>query len=154
MAGNKENVLAPLSARVPKIVKVQSLSSINENQAESNPKIDKPGPLEPKKEDDDACIFIDDDQILNKSDIIKSFAAVSDDNRESLGLITSAVAKKKDDLVSDLDESSSITSFGSSLDDYNYYNSRLFDDEESSRQEGDGVEEFNCSHQNGHKSNG
>lgn len=109
---------------------------------------------------------------MNKSDIIKSFAANSDVGTDNI----SVLKKNGDRAHSDIDEEDdvSVSSFGSSLDDYNYYNSRLFDDDDEDENDernggeselGDEDEEVDVddeykfsgrgvTHQNGHKSNG
>lgn len=97
-----------------------------------------------RKDEDDSCIYIDDEQLLNKSDIIKSFVANDESSvgRDvSMSAVTSTAAaiatavgdekakKENEQANSDLDDES-VSSFGSSIDDYNYYNSRLFDDDD------------------------
>lgn len=141
--------------KMPKIVKVQSMSN-NTNGQHSKPPAKVVNEDEnssttpmPNKNDntnanqDDSCIYIEDEQMLNKSDIIKSFVAPTsgDDTRGDLSIAVTAsgdaIAAKMatngqendegGQVVSDLDES--VTSLGSTIDDYNYYNSRLFEDD-------------------------
>ena len=129
---SSENHLLKRKTKIPKISK----SKPDEEPGSTNLA---------RKDEDDSSIFIDDEHLLNKSDIIKSFVA----NDESLGrdvsinAATTATAatitttssdektKKKENEQADSDlDDESVTSFGSSIDDYNYYNSRLFDDDD------------------------
>lgn len=151
--------------------KLPEKSTVEEKTTNETPAATKT-PSTTRKDDDESCIYIDDEQLLNKSDIIKSFAANSDVGTDNI----SVLKKNGDRAHSDIDEEDdvSVSSFGSSLDDYNYYNSRLFDDDDEDENDernggeselGDEDEEVDVddeykfsgrgvTHQNGHKSNG
>jgi hypothetical protein len=87
--------------------------------------------------DDENCIYIDDDQLLDKSDIIKSFIATSEDNNNKEmknGSLEINEKEKEDEVeegeVEEEDAEDDDESIGSSLDDFNYYNTRLDDSSE------------------------
>lgn len=86
--------------------------------------------------DDENCIYIDDDQLLDKSDIIKSFIATSEDNnnKEMKNGSIEINEKEKEEVeeveVEEEDVEDDDESIGSSLDDFNYYNTRLDDSSE------------------------
>lgn len=128
------------------------MSNLNETPVDLDTKVKVSEDTTGKE--DETSIYIDEEQLLNKSDIIKSFVANSDDNRDvsirptatttttttatTVPVVTTTTTTttankldetnvKKDEEASDLDEES-VSSFGSSIDDYNYYNARLFDD--------------------------
>lgn len=133
MSESKESAVQALKPpKAPKVALTpQAAASKSEVKTESETKEgDKRGV------GDDSCIYIDDEQILNKSDIIRSFA---DDVTSPMKAAANG-AESRSRHPSDLDDDDadvSVTSFGSSLDDYNYYNSKLFDDDEDDEQDED-----------------